>query len=172
MTDQTPLHPAKPAPQINVPLSDITVKVSIIDTTSHISGIPTSVFVQPQIKGYDYLDCPAFSFLIEHPDGRRILFDLGVRKDWSNLAPRIVNRIKDNDWRVTIEKGVSEILLENDVKPESIEGIVWRYSSPILLFRPTPNVRYIAMAVVDELALVIGIGTILVTPRPSLPLQN
>lgn len=60
------------------------------------------------------------------------MFDLGVRKDWGNLSPRIVSRIKNGGWQVTVEKGVAEILLENGVEPDSIDGIVWRYINTYL----------------------------------------
>lgn len=127
MSTQSTSYPAKSPPRLNIPHSDVTVKVSIIDTTSHIAGIPTNIFVQPPIKGYDCLDCPAYSFLIEHPSGKRLLFDLGVRKDWENLAPRVVEHIRKGGWKVEVEKDVAEILRENRVQPESIDAIVWRY---------------------------------------------
>jgi glyoxylase-like metal-dependent hydrolase (beta-lactamase superfamily II) len=101
--------------------------VRIIDTTSRIQGIPIDGFMQPQIKGFKYLDCPAFSFLIEHPSSRNLLFDLGVRKDTENFSPRIVSRITEGGWKVTVEKGVREQLEENGVKGENIEAIIWSH---------------------------------------------
>ena len=84
-------------------------------------------FFEPEIKGFEALDCPAYSFLIEHPpSGRKILWDLGVRKDWENFAPRIQKRIRDGGWQVTVEKGVAELLEEGGVKPEDIDSIIWR----------------------------------------------
>jgi len=89
--------------------------------------MPASMFLEPTYKGYTNLNCPAYSFLIEHtPSNRKFLFDLGIRKDWENLSPYIVNRIKSGGWRLTIEKGVAEILQENGISPKEIEGIIWR----------------------------------------------
>lgn len=117
----------KPPPPLNIPDSSSVVNVHIINSTSRIKTIPFSVFVTPTYKGLDYLDCPAFSFLIEHASsGRKILFDLGVRKDWENLPMVIEKRIKDGGWKVTVEKGVAEILQEGGVAPKDIEAIVWR----------------------------------------------
>lgn len=150
MSAQSTPHPASPPPPLNIPNSDVTVKVSIINTTSHIAGIPTSIFVQPPIKGYDYLDCPAYSFLIEHPSGKRILFDLGVRKDWQNLAPRIVEHIRNGGWKVDVKKNVADILHENGVPLESIDAIVWRYIHVFLTYptliaqRPTRQLLSLA----------------------------
>lgn len=137
MSAQPTPHLAKPPPPLNIPHSDVTVKVSIIDTTSHIAGIPTEIFIQPHIKGFDHLDCPAYSFLIEHPSGKRLLFDLGVRKDWENLAPRIVERIRDGGWKVDVKKNVADILRENGVPGESIDAIIWRYGAYLSI--PLPS---------------------------------
>lgn len=113
------------SPPLNIPHSNSTVNVHIINTTSRIKNIPYSVFVEPPIKGLDFLDCPAFSFLIEHPtNGRKLLFDLGVRKDWENLAPSITDRIRGGGWQITVEKDVAEILQGGGVKFENIEAIV------------------------------------------------
>lgn len=117
----------KPPPDLSIPPSTSTVNIHVINTTSHISKIPTSLFVEPQYKGFEFLDCPAYSFLIEHPPtGRKFLFDLGVRKDWQNYSARIASRIKDEGWTVEVEKGVAEILQEGGVMPGDIEGIIWR----------------------------------------------
>lgn len=117
----------KPPPSLDIPDSTCIVNVHIINSTSRIKGIPYSLFTTPSYKGLEYLDCPAFSFLIEHTaSGRKILFDLGVRKDWENLPAVIVKRIKDGGWNVTIEKGVADILQEGGVAPKDIEAIIWR----------------------------------------------
>ena len=112
---------------LQIPHSSSLVDVSIIDTTSRIQGIPASVFIEPNIKGFDHFDCPAFSFLVKHKDSKRtVLWDLGVRKDWEKLAPRIVKNVEDGGWKLTIEKGVAEILSDSDISPADIEAIIWR----------------------------------------------
>jgi glyoxylase-like metal-dependent hydrolase (beta-lactamase superfamily II) len=118
---------AHPPPDLQIPPSKTTVHVRIIDTTSRVSNIPATEFIQPEIKGFKYFDCPAFSFLIEHPSSRNLLFDLGVRKDHENFSPRIVGRIKEGGWKVTVEKGVREQLEEHGVRAENIEGIIWSH---------------------------------------------
>lgn len=118
----------EPPPSLNIPDSKSVVNVHIINSTSRIKGIPFSVFTTPSYKGLGYLDCPAFSFLIEHTaSGRKFLFDLGVRKDWENLPAAIVKRIKDGGWTVTIEKGVADILQEGGVAAKDIEAIFWSH---------------------------------------------
>ncbi|KAL8824158.1 MAG: hypothetical protein Q9170_008238, partial [Blastenia crenularia] len=113
----------------SIPESNSIVNVHIINSTSRIKGIPTSVFMEPEIKGHNTIDCPAFSFLIEHAKlGSRLLFDLGVRKDWENLSPNIVRRIREGGWSVTVEQGVAKILEQNGIEPRSIAAIIWSHS--------------------------------------------
>lgn len=38
----------------------------------------------------------------------------------------IVKRIKDGGWKVTVEKGIAEILQEGGVAPQEVEAIIWR----------------------------------------------
>lgn len=118
---------AEDAPALNIPESNAIVKVHIINTTSRIKDVPSSLFFGPDVKGFHFMDCPAYSFLIDHAiSGQKFLFDLGVRKDWENLAPVLANHIKEEKWQIKVEKGVAEILEEGGVKPKDINGIIWR----------------------------------------------
>ncbi|KAF8593885.1 putative N-acyl homoserine lactonase AttM [Ceratobasidium sp. AG-I] len=119
---------ASAPPALNIPPSDVTVKVSVIDTTSRVKGPPATMFFAPLIKGFETLDCPAFSFLIEHePSGKKVLFDLGVAKHWKDGPPVIVNPVVKGGFEVTVEKHVSEILTEHNVSLESIDTIIWSH---------------------------------------------
>lgn len=118
---------AEDAPALNIPESNATVNVHIINSTSRIKGVPSSLFFGPDISGNHFMDCPAYSFLIEHAaSGQKFLFDLGVRKDWENLVPTLANHIKQEKWQINVEKGVAEILEEGGIKPKDINGIIWR----------------------------------------------
>lgn len=118
-------------PQFHIPESTSTVDVHIINSTSRVRGIPTTLMMEPHIDNFDILDCPAFSFLIEHPKThQKVLFDLGIRKDWENLSARIVKRLKDGGWQVEVEKGVADILKDHQVDPKSINAVIWRYPNP------------------------------------------
>lgn len=118
---------AQSPPDLKIPSSSTTVQVRIIDTTTSIKGISLGGFVEPKIKGHEVLNCPAYSFLIEHVSGRKLLFDLGVRKDHENLAPRIVDRIKTGGWEVVVKNGVREQLEAHGVAGKDIEAIIWSH---------------------------------------------
>ncbi|KAJ1301642.1 hypothetical protein OPQ81_008886 [Rhizoctonia solani] len=109
-----------PPPELFIPHSENTVKLSIIDTTSRIKGPPTNAFFEPVIKGFEIMDCPAYAFLIEHEQSNsKLVFDLGVSKDWRNGPPV--------SWDISVPKTVSEILTEHGVSLESINTIIWSH---------------------------------------------
>jgi glyoxylase-like metal-dependent hydrolase (beta-lactamase superfamily II) len=128
MSPQASLVAPKPAPPLNIPPSPNTVTVRIIDSTSRLEA-PLGVFMGPPIPGHEILKGPAFSFLVEHSSGRKILFDLGCRKDWQNFPPAILNLVTQPQWKITVEKSVAEILQENgvDAAGGAIEAIVWSH---------------------------------------------
>ncbi len=95
-----------------VPHSPQTVSVSIINTTGTIRGVHAKDFYVPEIPGSKWLAGPIYSFIIKHPTlNRTLLFDLGLRKDWHNLPPVILDRIKAEGWELKAEKNVSQIIL-------------------------------------------------------------
>jgi len=115
-------------PKIDIPTAKSTVEVSIIDTTSRITGINAHKFLTPQIPQVPFISGPAYSFFIKHaPTNKAILFDLGVRKDWENYPPAVVDRLKSGTMEVTVEKNASEILVENGIKLETIDNIIWSH---------------------------------------------
>ncbi|KAI0146778.1 beta-lactamase-like protein [Pestalotiopsis sp. NC0098] len=119
---------ATPAPDLNIPPSTATVDVSIIDTTGTIRGVPTWKFVEPPIKGHDWLSTPCFAFLIQHPVLKRsLVFDLGIKKDWENLPPPLLERFEKSGYTVDVPKHVREILDEGGVDTKSIEAVVWSH---------------------------------------------
>ena len=90
------------------------------------------MIVDSPYEGHDSLDCPSFSFLIEHPSGRRVLFDLGTRKDWENLPPALLKIFHDHSLDAKVDKNVSEILEEHGYKVNegAFEAVIfshWHY---------------------------------------------
>lgn len=122
------LHPAKAAPPLNIPAGNA-VRVKVIDSTSRIKA-PVAFFMGPAIAGHPHLNVPAFSFLIEQKSSsRKILFDLGLRKDWQSHPPAVQAIISEPGWEMSIEKNVAEILQENgvDVAGGAIEAVIWSH---------------------------------------------
>jgi hypothetical protein len=121
---------AKPAPPLNAPISSATVKISAIDTNLWLVGVSCDIMYDPPIKGFDTVKCGTWSFLIEHPSGRKLLYDLGCRKDWKNLPPALgLEKMVDERFlgALDINKNVSEILTEGGVRLEDVEGLIWSH---------------------------------------------
>lgn len=121
---------AKTTPPLNAPASDTTVKISVIDSTLQLIGVPCNIMWTPEINGFDKVRCGTWSFLIEHPSGRKLLYDLGTRKDWKNLPPawRLETLLENGVMEaLEIEKNVADILEEGGMELGEIEGIIWSH---------------------------------------------
>lgn len=72
-----------------------------------------SPFLQPDYTGVPDLTGPSLAFLIEHPSGKKILFDLGVRHDWQRLPS--YPKFRQKAWGIMVQKDVARILQEADI---------------------------------------------------------
>lgn len=114
----------EPAPNLDIPPSQYVVDVSIIDSTAHVR-CPWGFFVTNPLPGHEILECPSFVFLIQHPSGKRVLFDLGLRKDIEGFAPVIKQGMKGVYMKA--EKDVAQILQEaGKLRLDEIDSIIWR----------------------------------------------
>ncbi|KAI9648457.1 hypothetical protein NHQ30_003091 [Ciborinia camelliae] len=89
------------------------------------------LFYEPILPGFDGPNAPIYCFLVSHND-RHVVFDLGVRIDWENYAPRIVQLIKATTQVTTCDKDVASVLDDDDsglgIRSSDIEAIVWSHS--------------------------------------------
>lgn len=90
--------------------------------------LPLALFTNPiKVGDYEFLEGADFSFLIENPrTNQRVIFDMGVRKDWENYAPALTGMIKAIGGAIDIKKNVVEIIQEHGVSPSSINSLIWR----------------------------------------------
>ncbi|KIY03329.1 uncharacterized protein Z520_00020 [Fonsecaea multimorphosa CBS 102226] len=65
---------------------------------------------------------PDYSFLIRHPSGQNVLFDLGMRKDLDN-NPRVI-REDYSAIEPYVPKDAHDLLADGPVKPELIDMVV------------------------------------------------
>ncbi|KAK4541155.1 hypothetical protein LTR36_008229 [Oleoguttula mirabilis] len=86
-----------------------------------------SPFLQPDYTGHPDLLGPAFSFLIEHPSEKPILFDLAVRKDFDKLPSYPI--FVQHKWEINVEKDIATILKDHgvDVDGGVIDAIIWSH---------------------------------------------
>jgi hypothetical protein len=118
---------AKVAPPLNAPASSTTVKVYAMDSGLNMKPGAYNKFWSPHLE--NWIDSfGAWVFLIEHPSGRKLLYDLGMRKDWENLAPaQNMKEMSKMMVEFDITDDVASILRRNDIDPKDIEGIIWSH---------------------------------------------
>ncbi|RYP59319.1 hypothetical protein DL769_008583 [Monosporascus sp. CRB-8-3] len=114
---------------VHIPESRSTVDVRVIDTNTLVFLKP-ELFWQPEIEGFTGLHAPIYCFLISN-GSRHVVFDLGVRPDWQNYAPRIVSLVKATTV-VTPGSDVSSVLDSDqsgvNIRSADIEAVIWSHN--------------------------------------------
>ncbi|KAH7240164.1 beta-lactamase-like protein [Fusarium redolens] len=116
-------------PRFDVPEGKA-AKVSIIDSSLRLSGMPLTHLMKPAMKGLDAMPTlTTWSFLVESASGKKAVFDLGVPKEpLKNFSPKYANTIRRNShWDVDVPKNVADILAENKVQPSEIDSVIWSH---------------------------------------------
>jgi hypothetical protein len=116
---------------ISIPPSTQTVTVKIIEAITRIA-VPSAIFYEaaPGLgTTKSTLAAPGLAFLLEHPaSGRRVVFDLGMRKDFENLAPAFNQALRARTGEVdaVVEDDVATQLQKGGVDLDTIEAVIWR----------------------------------------------
>lgn len=112
---------------LGIPSSTSTITVRAIDVSPG-AIIPAAYFTAPVLPGREFMTVPCYAFVIEHASkDKRVMFDLGPRKDTENYAPAILELLKPaNGFKFEIEKDVTEVLVEGGISLESIQTVIWR----------------------------------------------
>ncbi|PSN67422.1 Metallo-hydrolase/oxidoreductase [Corynespora cassiicola Philippines] len=112
---------------IKFPKGKTPVRVSLINP---VNFGPAQIhrFMEPPIPGLEtFKTSPSFSFFIEHPSGRSLVFDLGIRKDYLNYSKKIADYIPTTGYDIQVSKNVIEILREEGVDPKCVEAVIWSH---------------------------------------------
>ncbi|KAI5272080.1 Metallo-hydrolase/oxidoreductase [Aureobasidium subglaciale] len=114
-------------PPIDIPdLSSLYLEVYTTDrrrTSGTALDVPAGTFIKPVYKGSERFHYPAFVYLLKHSSGN-VLFDMGIRKDWTNLPPHKVESAQKNGWNVTTGENMADILAEHGV---DIKAVIWSH---------------------------------------------
>jgi hypothetical protein len=70
--------------------------------------------------------CPGKLFLLEHPSGRTLVFDLGIRKDLSTASKYLRDAVQAGIAKIDFGPDVTETLIDGGVSLESVEAVIWR----------------------------------------------
>jgi hypothetical protein len=109
------------------PPGEVALTVKLINPVNFGPAI-ISRFMEPPVPGYEKKKPgPVLTFLLEHPSGQRLVFDLGIRKDYQNYAPTIAEYIPTTNYDIKIKGNVVDILEEDGIASASINAVIWRY---------------------------------------------
>jgi len=116
--------------KIEIPESSVAVDVSIINSSSWVGNVPHYFSIEPVYPGLEFNGGPTYVFYIQHhPSGSRLLFDLGVRKNFrTHLSPHLMKAMDKVGMQISVEKDVAEILAEQGgVRPGDIDSIIFSH---------------------------------------------
>lgn len=112
------------ASDLGIPSHGAICSVAAIDTTCQLT-VPSDTLVEPVIPGHELMNFPTVAFLISHSQsGKKLLFDLGCRKDFLNLPPPIAVVIDAKVPGIRVEKNLSEVLIEGGTDLSSIDAAI------------------------------------------------
>ncbi|KAF9257078.1 Metallo-hydrolase/oxidoreductase [Marasmius fiardii PR-910] len=84
--------------------------------------LPVERFIHDGKPG-EIIVAPSLSFLLHHSvNGHKLVFDLGIRKDWESYAPPLVRKLK-GDFRLKVEQDVSESLVKGGLSPSEVDVV-------------------------------------------------
>jgi hypothetical protein len=111
-----------------IPTSAATVKVQMLKALT--ATLPLSLFAaeDPNVATDANTDLIGSAFLLEHSSGRRVMFDIGIRKDTENLAPAILKTFAnpDGSFPFKVEKDIPTQLKEGGIELDTIDTVIWR----------------------------------------------
>lgn len=111
---------------VQIPGGEVAVTVKLINPVNFGPAI-LKRFMAPPVPGLEtFKTSPSLCFLLEHPSGRKLVFDLGIRKDFDNYAPSIRNYLPSTNYDIRVEKNVADILQEEGISPKDVEAVIWR----------------------------------------------
>jgi hypothetical protein len=114
-------------PNVILPAGNNTVNVKLICSTNFGPAI-LERFMAPQVPGLNtFPSSPSLSFLIEHSNGEKLVFDLGIRKDFENYSPFIANYLPTTKYTIDVKKDVADILQDGGIALADIKAVIWRY---------------------------------------------
>ncbi|CAK5263757.1 unnamed protein product [Mycena citricolor] len=111
-----------------IPESDATVDVRVFDvgTSTLVNG--TGMILHPIPTGRETMSFPLFAFLIEH-NGKRVMFDLGMRNDTQNFAPSVAGMFTANLSKLEEPNGdITGLLEAGGIPLNTINTVIWSHS--------------------------------------------
>ncbi|KAH8834696.1 hypothetical protein DL96DRAFT_1701725 [Flagelloscypha sp. PMI_526] len=112
---------------LRIPSSPATVDLTVF-RISHLPTfvLPAAAFIQPILPGHENLNGTTYSYLISNSKkNKKILFDLGPRKDLENLAPAV--RAFLNGFNFNAPKDITELLHDAETPLDAINAVIFSH---------------------------------------------
>lgn len=85
-------------------------------------------FMAPPVPGLETFEAvPSNCFLLEHPSGRRLVWDLGIRSDYQNYSAKIAAYIPTTKYNIQLHGDVASNIRDGGIELEQIEGVIWSH---------------------------------------------
>jgi glyoxylase-like metal-dependent hydrolase (beta-lactamase superfamily II) len=106
--------------------------------------LPEFEFIVPSNPHVSH-KAPSMSFFLRHPSGTKIVYDLGMRKDWQNYPVAIQSRIADGVRQIDVAKDVKDSVVAGGVDPEDVDVMIVSHIHYDHTGNPNqfPNAKYI-----------------------------
>lgn len=112
---------------VKVPSGQTTITVKLINPVTFGPSI-LNRFMAPPVPGLETFDSvPSNCFLLEHPSGRKLVWDLGIRSDYQNYSPKIAEYIPTTKYNIRRHGDVADTLSKGGTKLEQIEAVIWSH---------------------------------------------
>jgi len=112
-----------------IPHSNATVNIRVFNVANGTLVNDAHTFILPVVPGHENAIFPMFAFLVEHnTSGKRIMFDLGIRKDPLNLAPSLTPLFSSGGVILEQPKDITELLQDGGIPLSSIDEVIWSHS--------------------------------------------
>ncbi|KAJ6601212.1 beta-lactamase-like protein [Mycena vulgaris] len=112
-----------------IPPSDATVDVRVFNVGNLTLTNSTHTFFLPVLPGRESVKGSLFAFLVEHKKTqKRLMFDLGLRKDPLNLAPSIAGLFSSGVGILEESKDITEQLRDGGIALASIDTVIWSHA--------------------------------------------
>ena len=85
--------------------------------------LPEREFISPSDQKAVH-KAPSLSFFLVHPPtGTKIVYDLGLRKDWRGYPPVFVRRVESGTRKIDVTKDVRDSVIAGGVDPNDVDAV-------------------------------------------------
>ena len=127
-----PQNPSKSTPSFLIPMSNSFLPpdsphqpyIALSALDAGYLWLPDHEFVDPCPDRTAVHKAPSLAFFLVHPNGTKLVYDLGIRKDWENYPPVFVERVRGGTRRIDVTKDVRDSIIAGGVDPDDVDVVV------------------------------------------------